>query len=137
MNNDGSATDSFEEIDEQVICHHAKGCLDGYNEIFRAVDEDDAVISRIPALFEQPPSGKALVTIEDLYDEFGQFKLWSDNIGVFATDHKSLDYRVREERDVKNGIVLLLQSLRSDLTECELCLLLREGRSDLILNMQV
>lgn len=77
----------------------------------------EAIIDRIPTLFEQPPGEKPFLTLSDLCDEFEQFRIWARNIGVFASDNASLDYRLREASEVKDGVVALLRSLLTHLRE--------------------
>ncbi|KAF2996328.1 hypothetical protein E8E14_002745 [Neopestalotiopsis sp. 37M] len=50
-----------------------------------------------------------------LEDAFSRFRLWISNIGVFADNHSSLDYRVREADEVK---VLFLDQL--EIIKCRL-----------------
>ena len=107
-------SDSDKEYDIQ---QKAELCHAGFVNIIAAVQRDKTVIERIPSLFVQTPGEKPILTAFDLRDEFDQFRIWAENIGVFASDHESLDYRLREASDVKEGIVSLLQSLRTDLEE--------------------
>lgn len=113
----GSPVDSIDS--EHAIHDLATCCRGGFTKILSAASQNAAVIERIPVLFKQPTDRRPILTIEDLRDEFQQFQLWSKNIGVFASDHRSLDYRLREARDVKEGILSLLQSMCSELAESE------------------
>ena len=103
--------------DEFGIQRYAELCRGTFRRIFNLVNRDETVLDRLPLLFEQPVDEKPILTLSDLRDEFEQFRVWSNNIGVFASDHGSLDYRLREAGEVKNGIVALLNSLHSDLVD--------------------
>lgn len=104
-------SDSNKEYDIQQT---AELCRIDFVDILAAVDRDKIMIERIPSLYVQAPGAKPVVTVSDLPDEFEQFRIWVENIGVFASDQESLDYRLRDALDVKEGIVSLLQSLRTD-----------------------
>lgn len=106
----------YENI-EQDIQHSADICRTRFIEILALVNQDEAVIRRTPLLFEQPPGTRPILTILDLRDEFEQFRIWTNNLGVFASDHACLDYRLRDALDVKEGVVSLLKSLFADLAE--------------------
>jgi len=73
---------------------------------------------RISVLFRQNVGQKSVLTLPDLSDDFEQFRVWARNIGVFATDNSSLDYRLREAADARDGVVSLLETLNNDLIEC-------------------
>lgn len=89
-------------------------------DILENICKHEVTIDRIPTLFQQPSADKPILTLSDLCDEFEQFRIWARNIGVFASDNASLDYRLREAFEVKDGVVALLQSLLTHL---------RDGRS--------
>jgi hypothetical protein len=73
------------------------------------------VRERIALLFRQPPGQNPILTLSDVRDDFEQFRVWTKNLGVFSTDNSSLDYRLREATEVRNGIASLLRSLEFDL----------------------
>lgn len=52
-----------------------------------------------------------------LLDEFGRFKLWVSNIGVFADLHSSLDYRLRDFNDIKGSFTRQLITIESRLQQ--------------------
>ncbi|KAH0526242.1 hypothetical protein TsFJ059_009591 [Trichoderma semiorbis] len=52
-----------------------------------------------------------------LLDEFGRFKLWTSNIGVFADLHSSLDYRLREFDDIRDSFTRQLITTESRLQQ--------------------
>ncbi|KAL7945745.1 hypothetical protein V8C42DRAFT_352759 [Trichoderma barbatum] len=52
-----------------------------------------------------------------LLDEFGRFKLWTSNIGVFAALHSSLDYRLRDVSDIKDSFSRQLATIENRLQQ--------------------
>ncbi|KIW90852.1 uncharacterized protein Z519_08635 [Cladophialophora bantiana CBS 173.52] len=84
---------------EQEIRYSAEPCRRGFGQILVAVYTDEAVAGRMPLLFKQPPETKPILTIADLRDEFEQFRMWASNIGVFASDHASLDLSILLKED--------------------------------------
>ncbi|KAL9110446.1 MAG: hypothetical protein Q9227_004990 [Pyrenula ochraceoflavens] len=114
------------------IQKEAEQCRMDFLNVFASVDTDKVIMKRMPSLFVQTPGAKPIFTVSDLRDEFEQFRIWSENIGVFALGHDSLDYRLRESSDVREAIVGLLQSLCADLKESllipEVLILLLEDR---------
>ncbi|KAK4085634.1 uncharacterized protein Triagg1_624 [Trichoderma aggressivum f. europaeum] len=52
-----------------------------------------------------------------LLDEFGRFKLWASNIGIFADLHSSLDYRLRDFNDIKDSFTRQLITTESRLQQ--------------------
>ncbi|PKK44837.1 hypothetical protein CI102_13256, partial [Trichoderma harzianum] len=52
-----------------------------------------------------------------LLDEFGRFKLWTSNIGVFADLHSSLDYRLRDFDDIKDSFTRQLITVENRLLQ--------------------
>jgi hypothetical protein len=109
--------DETDSDKDHEIWHNAERCRASFVDILTTVSRDEAVLRRIPLLLKQPLKSRPILTILDLRDEFEQFRLWADNIGVFAADHGSLDYRLREAFDVRHGLVSFLQSLYEDLLE--------------------
>jgi hypothetical protein len=106
---------------EHEIQETAGLCRAAFTAILTAVTGDELIIKRIPQLFHQQPDKLPIFTVTDLRDEFEQFRIWAENIGIFASDHASLDYRLRDAPDVKESVVSLMQSLRSDLEEGTCC----------------
>lgn len=104
-------------LDEHAIRNSAECCSNEFTKLLDGARDDAIVLARIPQLLEQPPDTKPILTIEDLRDEFQQFQLWVRNLGVFAPNHSSLDFRLREAKDVKEGILSLLRSLCTDLSD--------------------
>lgn len=48
----------------------------------------------------------------ELENELGRFKIWSGNLGVFAPGRASADYRLRDDADVKEVLIQMLDRLR-------------------------
>jgi hypothetical protein len=72
---------------------------------------DDASQTAAPSAQAQEPNvGLARVEIED---SFTLYKLWAGNLGVFQapTDTRSLDYRLRQEPEIRRRVLELLSSL--------------------------
>jgi hypothetical protein len=53
-----------------------------------------------------------------LLDRLGRFQIWASNLGVFADVHASLDYRLRDVKDVRVLILQLLSSIKESLHQC-------------------
>ena len=81
-------------------------------------DEAAAVQQRLSILFRSRPFKGQRLNLSDIVDEYEQFGVWSKNLGVFASDNSSLDFRLREASEARDGIVSLLRGLREDLSEC-------------------
>ncbi|KAB8300074.1 hypothetical protein EYC80_000307 [Monilinia laxa] len=48
----------------------------------------------------------------ELENELGRFKIWAGNLGVFAPGRASADYRLRDDVDIKEVLVQMLDRLR-------------------------
>ncbi|TGO51259.1 hypothetical protein BCON_0165g00090 [Botryotinia convoluta] len=48
----------------------------------------------------------------ELENELGRFKIWAGNLGVFAPGRASVDYRLRDDADVKEILIQMLGRLR-------------------------
>lgn len=57
-----------------------------------------------------------------LEDQYGRFNIWATNIGVFAAQHASMDYRLREAAEIKDLVVRLLETLLGHINQRELFL---------------
>lgn len=44
-------------------------------------------------------------------DQLGRFKIWAGNLGVFAADTASADFRLKDDQDVKDAIINMLTRL--------------------------
>ncbi|KAF2455839.1 hypothetical protein BDY21DRAFT_61825 [Lineolata rhizophorae] len=57
-------------------------------------------------------------TDRDVVEElFARFNIWADNLGVFASEHASIDYRLRDSPEVRELIVGQLQKIQSHLEQ--------------------
>ena len=45
-------------------------------------------------------------------DQLARFNIWAGNIGVFAEGHASLDYRVRDNDDLRDLILSFFDALK-------------------------
>ncbi|KAF7957748.1 hypothetical protein EAE96_003318 [Botrytis aclada] len=48
----------------------------------------------------------------ELENELGRFKIWAGNLGVFAPGRASVDYRLRDDAEVKEILIQMLDRLR-------------------------
>lgn len=48
----------------------------------------------------------------ELENELGRFKIWAGNLGVFAPGRASADYRLRDDADVREVLIQMLNRLR-------------------------
>lgn len=76
---------------------------------------DDELEQRRKSLFELGVGAGAIITLGDISDESDQFIAWTKNLGLFASDNASLDYRLRDAIQVRDGILLHLKDLADDL----------------------
>ena len=109
---DNAVDESQQEmLGEHAVRHYALECRKGFEKILTAAVRDRKVVDRLPQLFTQARGQKPILTLADLRDELEHFQVWAQNIGTFASDHASLDYRVRDAPEVKYSIVALLRTL--------------------------
>lgn len=54
----------------------------------------------------------------ELQDEMGRFNLWAANIGVFASLHASLDFRLIDVPEIKTQFLRQLDILNITLLQC-------------------
>ena len=114
--------DEANEDDEQSTCDLATICPETFEKLI-VCDSHQASASmrrRVCLLFQQRGRRKSVLTLSDLRDDFEQFRVWAKNLGVFATDNLSLDFRLREAADVRSSIVSLLRGNAIDLADCKL-----------------
>lgn len=52
-----------------------------------------------------------------LENQMGRFKIWAGNIGVFAAGNASTDYRLRQDRDVRDVMIQMLARLKKNLEQ--------------------
>ena len=50
-------------------------------------------------------------------DQLGRFKIWAGNLGVFAADTASADFRLKENQDVKDVLINMLTRLREQVEQ--------------------
>jgi hypothetical protein len=105
---------------ELSICDLAVLCYKGLETLLETTFEQESpqLHQRVLLLFQPLNCRKSVLTLADIRDGFEQFRVWTRNIGVFATDNLSLDFRLKEATDVKDGILSLLHSMLLDLEEC-------------------
>lgn len=48
----------------------------------------------------------------ELEDQLARFRIWANNIGVFASGHASVDYRLRDSPEAKSLMIQLLEGLK-------------------------
>lgn len=107
------------ENPDQPICDLASACRLLFNQILRVRQAEAAVVQqRLSILFRSRPLKGQRLSLSDIVDEYEQFSVWSKNLGVFASDNSSLDFRLREASEARDGVVSLLRGLREDLSEC-------------------
>lgn len=54
-----------------------------------------------------------------LRDLTGRFNIWASNLGVFATLHASLDYRLRDLTDVKKVVLEQIEYMGDGMDRCK------------------
>jgi hypothetical protein len=93
---------------EPSICKLADSCYESLEKVLEDALEPGSQQhhQRILLLFRPLTRRKSVFTLSDLRDGFEQFRVWAKNIGVFATDNLSLDFRLKEATDVKLGSYL-------------------------------
>ncbi|KAF8438316.1 hypothetical protein BGX38DRAFT_1209961 [Terfezia claveryi] len=50
-------------------------------------------------------------------EELGRFRVWAGNTGAHRTGRVSLDYRLREAKDIRSQVIKLMTDLSTDLEE--------------------
>jgi hypothetical protein len=53
----------------------------------------------------------------ELENQLGRFKIWAGNLGVFAADTASADFRVKDDQDVKDVLINMLTRLREQIQQ--------------------
>lgn len=48
-----------------------------------------------------------------------RFRLWASSLGLYATGHASLDYRIRDAQVVRDSLADLMTELKEHLENCE------------------
>lgn len=119
------SNDDAGETRDQPICDLAKACRSQFVQILQLDSPKQeaslqaSLQARLSTLFSADHSKHSILNLSDLLDEYEQFRVWGRNLGVFSSDHSSLDYRLREALEVRDGFMSLLRSLMKDLQECK------------------
>lgn len=97
-----------------LISSHCIACFDLFQslrELLEQLAEDDHA--------SQYQKEDSLVTLQDA---FRRFEAWGSSIGAFKVGHfqSSLDYRLREAKQIRECILKVLQHLKRSLTDGEL-----------------
>ncbi|KAF7504453.1 hypothetical protein GJ744_002190 [Endocarpon pusillum] len=100
----------------------AKECWNAFDEISDLIENSWNAFARISLLASSQLTPGSTFTPADFNDEYEQFRVWTKNLGVLATDQASLDYRLREAEHVKGNLASLLRRLLSHLRGCRLLL---------------
>jgi hypothetical protein len=102
-----SSAASCSQADRHVILDHARRC-------WLAFEAGESVLPG-----ELLGSSRTKIASLDFKSDFEQFRAWAKNLGVFATDTASVDYRLRDAPDVRKNICSLLDALREDISQCK------------------
>lgn len=84
----------------ETIAHAAQFCLESF---------DDCLV------IAESLGPKELALIQN---QLGRFSLWMSNIGVFALDRASIDYRLRDVPDTHRLVKGLVEVLNGNLQKC-------------------
>lgn len=76
----------------------------------------DKCLHNTPQGFTDKDKAELLAGLDD---QSARFNIWASNLGVFAADHASLDYRLRDSQTVQSLMVDQLRMLETYLEECE------------------
>lgn len=71
------------------------------------------------ALFRRGLSSQSLErqSSVDLENQLGRFKIWAGNVGVFAAGNASIDFRLRNDPDIKEVMIQMLTRLRKSIEQ--------------------
>ncbi|KAF8248464.1 hypothetical protein K440DRAFT_600010 [Wilcoxina mikolae CBS 423.85] len=89
---------AFSLNDAQSIFYIHQQCVERFNELVAVLNPSDEILKVI-------------------YDEFGRFKIWTENAGAHRTGRISLDHRLREASRVRSMVIKLLGDLKEVLEE--------------------
>ncbi|KAF4630909.1 hypothetical protein G7Y89_g7224 [Cudoniella acicularis] len=98
------ADERFEKFSISVTYYNTTRCFQGF-----------ALVQA--SLSSAAPDLNKLIRLEDLEDELGRFRVWSENIGALRKGHSSLEYKLREAPQVHLAILKLLKEMYSCLKE--------------------
>lgn len=91
-------------LEETNLATHGRNAWAIFDVAYRTLEKNDATVS------EQPDAAA-------LRSEMQRFQLWAINLGLFRTDHNSLDYRLRDNEIVRSFTRELLTNLTEALEE--------------------
>ncbi|OCL12400.1 hypothetical protein AOQ84DRAFT_437031 [Glonium stellatum] len=74
-----------------------------------------ALFTDLNSIFSQDTTPDEAALLPLLEDQYGRFNIWARNVGVFASGHASLDYRLREDPQPKALVGGLLEGLQDQL----------------------
>ena len=89
---------------DATIKGHVEGCLESFQALTLALNGPNRNFG------DQ-------ITLEDVEDELGRFRIWSGNIGAHRIGRSSLDYRLRDASHIRKRVVSLLEDLKEILQE--------------------
>ena len=98
---------AFEQPASLTTAGLVESCLKKFDTLIGVIAASDAV------------DGQALLAVAPWEDERGRLRIWSANIGAHRKGKSSLDYRVRDDSDIRNQVVDLLQGLHNRLYSAE------------------
>jgi len=74
-----------------------------------------ALFTNLNSNFSQDITPDEATLLPLLEDQYGRFNIWARNVGVFASGHASLDYRLREDPQPRVLVGGLLEGLQDQL----------------------
>ena len=74
-----------------------------------------ALFTNLNSNFSQDITPDEAILLPLLEDQYGRFNIWARNVGVFASGHASLDYRLREDPQPRVLARELLEGLQDQL----------------------
>lgn len=98
--------------------------LQGANATFRGAGQRIAKLFKSVILALQDPKNveyRDQLPIKELKDEDERFRLWAANLGVFASGHASLEYRLRDAPKIESWVQETLDELVDELNQSEYC----------------
>src|SRR5688500_6673759 len=97
----------FSQVKKYVIANHARKC-------WQAFDDSKSILPG-----DILGSERSKLASLDFKSDFEQFRVWTKNLGVFAPDTSSVDYRLRDAENVRESICGLLDALCENILQCE------------------
>ena len=108
-----------------MASQNAAGKSDNPSAVSRIQDQSYGRLSiyklaaRCSSLFEEILSNVQSDCFDLVETQFGRLNIWASNIGVFANENASLDYRLRYSNDIRVTILQLLEVLDRNLSRGE------------------